>query len=135
MHSLSLRNDLAEIVRVTTWIEQQAAAFGLPSQTVYALQLCMEEAVTNVISYAFQPGSTHAIQIRLWREGEALFAEIRDDGSHFDPLAYESAAIGNDIDSVGIGGLGIKLMRSFAGSMTYQRCAKTNRLLMSFPVS
>jgi|SRR5689334_5433650 len=120
---------------MTTWIEQQAAAFGLSSQTAYALQLCMEEAVTNVISYAFQPGSTHAIQIRLWREGEALFAEIRDDGSHFDPLAYESAAIGNDIDSVGIGGLGIKLMRSFAGSMTYQRCAKTNRLLMSFPVS
>ncbi len=33
-----------------------------------------------------------------------------------------------------VGGLGIKLMRGFAGSIVYQRSGHTNRLLMSFPV-
>jgi anti-sigma regulatory factor (Ser/Thr protein kinase) len=128
-----LRNEPAEIVRMTRWIAERAAALSLPSQTAYALQLCMEEAVTNVISYAFDPGSVHEVQIRLWRDGDALFAEISDDGRQFDPLAYEIAPTATNLASAAIGGLGIKLMRGFAGSMTYQRSGETNRLLMSFP--
>jgi phosphoserine phosphatase RsbU/P len=94
----------------------------------------MEEAVTNVISYAFDDGSVHEIQIRLWRDGEALFAEVSDDGREFDPLAYEVAPTDQDLDSAAIGGLGIKLMRGFAANLAYQRSGPTNRLLMSFPV-
>jgi anti-sigma regulatory factor (Ser/Thr protein kinase) len=129
-----LRNELAEIVRMTSWVAEQTAAFGLSSQTGYALQLCMEEAVTNVISHAFDPGSVHEIQLRLWREGKALFAEISDDGKPFDPLAYEGAATAKDLDSVAIGGLGIKLLRSLAASIAYQRSGQINCLLMSFPL-
>src|SRR5262249_21457456 len=128
----TLRNELAEIVKMTNWLAEQAANLGLSSQTAHAVQLCMEEAVTNVISYAFDHGSVHEIQIRLWREGAALFAEICDDGRQFDPVAYEVAPTAKDLDSAAIGGLGIKLMRGFAGSMTYQRSGLTNRLLMSF---
>jgi len=134
LHSLTLRNDLAEIVRMTGWLEEQASDLGLSPHTAYALQLCMEEAVTNVISYAFDPGSVHEIQIRLWRDGEALFAEITDDGRQFDPLTYEVAPTARDLGSAAIGGLGIKLMRGYAGSVAYQRSNHTNRLLMSFPV-
>lgn len=94
----------------------------------------MEEAVTNVISYAFDPGSVHEIQIRLWRDGGDLFVEICDDGREFDPVAYEVAPMAQDLASVAIGGLGIKLMRGFARSIAYQRSGETNRLLMSFPV-
>ncbi len=119
---------------MTSWIEERAAALGVSPQTAQALQLCMEEAVTNVISYAFDPESVHEIRIRLWRDSETLFAEITDDGRQFDPLAYEGAPMASDLASVPIGGLGIKLMRGYAGSMTYQRSGQTNRLLMSFPV-
>ncbi len=119
---------------MTSWIAERAAAAGLSSQTAYALQLCMEEAVTNVISHAFDPGSVHEIHIRLWRDKEALFAEISDDGRPFDPLAYEVPPTAKDLDSVAVGGLGIKLMRGFAGSISYQRFGQTNRLLMSFPL-
>jgi anti-sigma regulatory factor (Ser/Thr protein kinase) len=129
-----LRNEAAEIVRMTSWIAERTAAFGLSTQTAYALQLCMEEAVTNVISYAFEPGSVHEIQIRLWPDGEELFAEISDDGREFDPLAYELPPAVKDLGSVAVGGLGIKLMRGFAGSIAYQRSGQTNCLLMSFPL-
>jgi anti-sigma regulatory factor (Ser/Thr protein kinase) len=134
LHSLTLRNELAEIVPMTSWIEERAAALGVSPQTAHAVQLCMEEAVTNVISYAFDPGSVHEIRIRLWRDGETVFAEITDDGRQFDPLAYEVAPTANDLASAAIGGLGIKLMRGYTGSMTYQRSGETNRLLMSFRV-
>lgn len=95
----------------------------------------MEEAVTNVISYAFDPGPAREIQIRLWCDGGALFVEVSDDGRPFDPVAYEVAPTAKDLDSMPIGGVGIKLMRGFAASMTYQRAGQTNRLLMSFPVA
>jgi len=119
---------------MTSWIAERTADLGLSSQTAYALQLCMEEAVTNVISYAFDPASQHEIQIRLWRDGKALSVEISDDGRQFDPVAYEVPPSVEDLGSVAVGGLGIKLMRAFAGSITYQRSGQTNSLLMSFPL-
>jgi len=119
---------------MTSWIEERTSAFGLPSQTAYAVQLCMEEAVTNVIAYAFDPEPVHEIPIRLWCDIGALFVEICDDGREFDPVAYEVPPMAKDLNSMAIGGLGIKLMRGFTGSMTYQRSGQTNRLLMSFAV-
>jgi anti-sigma regulatory factor (Ser/Thr protein kinase) len=118
---------------MTTWLEQRAEALSLSSKTAYALQLCMEEAVTNVISYAFDPGAAHEIQIRLWRDGDVLLAEITDDGRPFDPLSYEAAPMAGQLDSVAIGGLGIKLMRGFARHIAYRRSGVTNHLMLSFP--
>jgi serine/threonine-protein kinase RsbW len=133
VESLTLRNDLTEVPRMTAWLEYRGSVLGLSPQTTYALQLCMEEAVTNVISYAFDAGSAHEIQIRLWRDGDVLLAEITDDGRAFDPLSYEAAPIAKHLGEVEVGGLGIRLMRGFARHIAYRRCGATNHLLLSFP--
>ena len=133
MDLLTLRNELSEVARLTTWLEQRGSSLELSPQTAYALQLCMEEAVTNIISYAFDVGSTHEIQIRLWRDGDVLLAEITDDGRPFDPLAYEAPAAVKHLGKITIGNLGIKLMRSFATHIAYRRCGPMNHLLLSFP--
>ncbi len=118
---------------MTTWLQQRAGVLGLSSQTTHALQLCLEEAVTNVISYAFDAGSAHDVQIRLWHEGDALLAEVTDDGRPFDPVAYQAVPIAKHLDAVAVGGLGIKLMHGFAQHIAYRRSGSTNHLLLSFP--
>ena len=88
MHRLSLRNDRAEIARLTTWIDDLVAPLRLSPRTANALHLCLEEAVTNVVAHAFEPGTVHDVEVALWRDDSGLQAEITDDGYPFDPLSH-----------------------------------------------
>lgn len=117
-----------------TWIDQIVVHFGLSPRTVHALQLCLEEAVTNIVSHAFEPDTLHDVHVAVWRDGTTLHAEVTDDGRAFDPLAHELPAAPKDLESAQIGGLGIKLMRNFAEAIAYRRTGATNRLTLSFPV-
>ena len=115
-----------------TWIDDIVAALELSADTTYALQLCLEEAVVNVISYGFEPDSEHDVRIAVWRDGGIVRAEITDDGMPFDPLAQELPERPGDLGSAQIGGLGIKLMRNFASNIAYQRAGSSNRLTLTF---
>jgi anti-sigma regulatory factor (Ser/Thr protein kinase) len=132
-YSLTLRNDTADVARMVTWVDDLVPVLGLSAKTTYALQLCLEEVVVNVVSYAFEPGATHDVHVVLSREGQTLQAEITDDGRPFNPLAQAEPKPPKDLASAQIGGLGLKLVRSFAGSIDYQRCDATNRLTLTFP--
>ncbi len=129
--SLTLCNDYAELARLTAWIDELVVPLELPSRTAHALQLCLEEAVTNIITHAFDPCTAHEIRVALWWDEAALYSEITDDGRPFDPLSYEPAQV-TDLQSASIGGHGIRLMRSFANRIEYRRCGSINRLLLSF---
>lgn len=132
VHSLTLRNDRAELARLMTWIEGLGGPLELTPQTTYAVQLCLEEAVVNIISYAFEPGTEHEMKIGVWRDGRTVFAEIIDDGRPFDPLVQDTPQRPADLASAHAGGLGITLMRSFAATIGYRRAGTTNRLKLSF---
>jgi anti-sigma regulatory factor (Ser/Thr protein kinase) len=134
-HRLTLRNDRVEIARLPAWIDTLSGTLGLSSRTVHAVQLCLEEAVTNIVSHAFAPGTVHDVQVALWRDGTILHAEVTDDGRPFDPLTYALSAAPKDLESAAIGGLGIKLMRSFADGVAYRRSGAMNRLTLSFLIS
>jgi anti-sigma regulatory factor (Ser/Thr protein kinase) len=127
-----LRNDPAEIARMMAWIDDVVSPMELPLRTTHAVQLCLEEALTNIVSHAFEPGGEHDIGVAMWRGETALYAEVTDDGRAFDPLSHPLPAAPKDLASAPIGGLGIKLMRSFAHGVTYRRCGTTNRLTLSF---
>jgi serine/threonine-protein kinase RsbW len=134
VHRLTLRSNIAQVAHLITWIDGIVEALELPPRTDYALRLCLEEAVTNVASHAFEPGTAHDIQVAVWCDETALHAEVSDDGRPFDPLAHPLSAPPKDLASVQVGGMGIKLMRSFAERMAYERAGAMNRLSFSFPV-
>jgi anti-sigma regulatory factor (Ser/Thr protein kinase) len=134
-YSLTLRNDRAEIARMTAWVDGLTAPLGLSRRTAHAVQLCLEEAVTNIVSHAFPSGTVHEVQVALWFDEAVLRAEVIDDGMPFDPLSHELPAAPRDLESAPIGGLGIKLMRSFADDIAYRRCGDTNRLTLSFSLN
>ena len=119
---------------MTTWIDDIVAPLGLSPRTAHSLQLCLEEAVTNIVIHAFEPDTVHDVQISLWHDDTGLHAELIDDGRPFDPLSHELPAAAKDLQSAHIGGLGIKLMRSFAERIAYQRCGKFNRLTLSLAI-
>lgn len=127
---LLLRNDAAELSRLHAWLEDLAVAWGLAPDVTFAADLCLEEAVGNVIAYAFADGAPHEIRVSIARDGRRLVVEVEDDGRPFDPLVVPPPEVADRLEDVRIGGLGIHLIRRFASGTRYARDAGRNRLTL-----
>jgi anti-sigma regulatory factor (Ser/Thr protein kinase) len=91
--------------------------------------LAIEEAVTNVVSYAFaEMPPPHRIQIRLVIDENRCAAEIADNGRPFDPSAAPPPDLTGTIEERDPGGLGIHLIRNMADRVEYRRADGQNRL-------
>ncbi len=127
---LRVANDPAELPRVHEWIDGLATAEGLASDVAFAADLCLQEAVGNVIAYAFSEGAAHEISVSATRSGPGLAIEVEDDGLPFDPLGVAPAETADRLEDVRIGGLGIHLIRRFTSEVRYAREGDRNRLTM-----
>jgi anti-sigma regulatory factor (Ser/Thr protein kinase) len=135
VETLVVRAEMPELARIASWADRLAAETGLPPATAFAIQICLEEAVTNVVRHGFagrQPGTSDAIVLSLQRRDDAVIVEVRDAGLAFDPRSLPAPARGATVDEAVIGGQGVHLMRKFSQHMGYERLDGMNRLTFRF---
>jgi anti-sigma regulatory factor (Ser/Thr protein kinase) len=128
---LVLRKDVAELKRLAGWIEgftEQRTS----SDVSFAIQLCLEEAVANIIMYGAARDDPLEIAVELERNGANLVARIEDNGRQFDPTRAPPPVPARSLEEAKIGDVGIHLMRSFATGMDYERRDGRNRLTLRF---
>jgi anti-sigma regulatory factor (Ser/Thr protein kinase) len=128
---LVLRNDLAELERLAGWIEGWTR-HDVSADVSFALQLCLEEAVANVIMYGGTKDDRLEIAVELERNGGTLIARIEDTGREFDPTRVPPPMMAKSLAEARVGDLGIHLVRSFASGMDYERRDGRNRLTLRF---
>ena len=128
---LVLRNDLAELERLAAWIEGWAQ-HGVSPDVSFAIQLCLEEAIANVIMYGAARDDRLEIAVELERNGSTLVARIEDTGRQFDPTQVPPPTVATSLEEAKVGDLGIHLLRSFASGMDYERRDGRNRLTLRF---
>ena len=131
---LELRSDLAELKRLAGWIKAQAQQ-ELSADTSFAIQLCLEEAVANIIMHGGAKDDRVEIAIELERDGGTLVARIEDTGWEFDPTQFPPSSTAKSLEDAKVGDFGIHLMHSFASSMHYERRDGRNRLTLRFAES
>jgi serine/threonine-protein kinase RsbW len=136
---LTLQNQLHELARVWSWVGALAAEYSIPAETEFAIQLCMEEALSNIIRHGYhgQPDQLITVACAASAGNRELLFTLEDHGPAFDPLAaseVENKPSPTSIDQLQVGGRGIHLMRKFAGSLAYQRIPGGNRLTIGFPI-
>jgi serine/threonine-protein kinase RsbW len=136
---LTLHSELDDLTLVWPWVESLAAYYHLSADTQFALQLCLEEALSNVIRHGYggrpneTPDVTLTIDCAVDGTGD-LMLTVEDQAPPFNPLALEDAPAPSTIEDLRPGGRGIQLMRKFAGSLAYQRLPGGNRLTIRFAV-
>jgi len=128
---LVLRKDVAELKRLAGWIEGFTQERTSPDVS-FAVQLCLEEAVANIIMYGARRDDPLEIAVELERNGENLVARIEDNGQQFDPTRAPPPVSARSLEEAKVGELGIHLMRSFATGMDYERRDGRNRLTLRF---
>jgi serine/threonine-protein kinase RsbW len=130
---LVLQSELGDLARVPPWIERMACAHAIPPNTEFAMNLCLEELLSNIIrhGYSNEPGHAISICFSAIRKNEFELA-IEDQALPFDPLTAAISPLEETLEGRRRGGLGIRLVRSFAGSMKYEALAGGNRLTLRF---
>ena len=90
----------------------------------------LEEAVTNVMLYAYPEGTDGLVEIDASvREDQVTFV-LCDNGKPFDPTAAPEADINLSVEERPIGGLGIYLVRNIMDEVSYERDRGKNLLTM-----
>ncbi len=107
---------------------------GIDEHTLTAVELVLEESVTNVLRYGYEPGSTdHQIDIDLQVDPEEVQVLVIDDGKPFDPLEEGGIVLPDTLDEAQVGGLGLLMIRNTASRLSYERIDGHNRFLMTIP--
>ncbi len=115
------------------WLERIAERDSWPAALRFQLTLCLEEALANVQAHGHGgagPGDAARVRLACRRQGRAVALEIADNGPPFDPTAATLAPLAATLDDALPGGHGLRLMRHYLSSMSYQYQAGENRLTL-----
>ena len=128
--SIILANDISEITRLYEFIEEMGNDFSLSPDIVFNLNLVLEEAVVNVINYAYPKEDHQYIYLSATMKDGSIVLVLTDTGKEFDPTAAPEADITLSADERQIGGLGIFLIRQIMNEVKYERIEGKNVLTL-----
>jgi anti-sigma regulatory factor (Ser/Thr protein kinase) len=133
---LMLRSRMSDLAQVSSWIERLASRHGISASTQFAMNLCLEEVLSNIIRHGYSGRNQHSIAIQFASPRDDYFEfVVEDQAPPFNPVdAPELPALG-PLDEGRIGGQGIRLLRRFADSLEYQALPGGNRLTIGFSVA
>jgi len=115
-HARRIPNRISELRPLSLWALDVARELGCPEDRRHDVDLCLAEAVSNVIRHGYVDDATHEIRIEVAREPEALVLQPRS------------------LDEAKPAGRGVALFRSVADSASYERREGRNRLTLRFAI-
>ena len=128
--TLTLTNDLKRVPRLNAFLDEVCEAVGFDIATTMQLNLAIEEAVVNVMNYAYPAGTKGDITIEAKSNDTEMMFVISDTGSPFDPTAKAEVDITLSAEDRSIGGLGIHLIRQIMDHINYERTNGHNVLTL-----
>ena len=130
-HHLSLQNDIRQISLLPAFVDETVRTFKLDESLSGSLNLALEEAVTNVMMYAYPAGTTGDISLDVSARSHAVTFTLTDAGKPFDPTRSKEVDITAGVEERPIGGLGIHLIRQIMDEVRYERRGEENVLLLT----
>lgn len=125
-----LKNDIQQIPFLNDLIHEIAEKINLDESLAMGINLALEEAVTNVMMYAYPEGVEGKVNVDAFASDKSLKFIISDRGKEFDPTAKPEPDITLKAEDRPIGGLGIHLVRKIMDSVSYKRVDGKNMLTM-----
>ena len=125
-----LHNDLGEVKALNEFVKTVVAQVAMEPALGKKLRLAVEEAVVNVMSYAYPTGVQGEITVKAASNDKRLKFIIIDSGTPFDPTETINADTSLSAEDRPIGGLGILLVRELMDSVNYERVDGKNILTL-----
>ena len=128
--TLTLPNDIKEMKHLNAFVDEVCETLQFDVSTTMQMNLAMEEAVVNVMNYAYPKGVLGIINIVATASYRRLKFTIEDTGMAFDPTTRSEVDTSLGVDERPIGGLGIHIVRQIMDSINYERVDGKNILTL-----
>lgn len=119
--TIRLPVEVREIERMAVLVRRFGELHEIPSRALYAVNLALDEVVTNTVLYGFDDAAGREFQVRVWVSGRELSSELVDEGRAFNPLDVPSPDLNAPLHERELGGLGLHLVRSLMDRVDYRR--------------
>ena len=102
-----LRSRFSDLALLQSWVDGLASKYAIPSDTKFAIDLCLEEVVSNVIRHGYRGEPDHPITVSFESPRESfLVFVVEDEAVRFDPVASPELPPVSAQDESGVGGQG-----------------------------
>ena len=120
---------LENLPQLIRYIDEQARKVGFPSNDLYMVQLASEEALVNVMHYAYKK-EVGDVEVKCEAvPNDYLKITIKDQGSPFNPIKFKNVDQKKiSLEKRPIGGLGIFYLKEGMDEVKYKRLKKCNIL-------
>jgi len=125
-----INNQIEELSSLAEKIEELAEKWELSPALAMNINLVLEEAVSNIIFYAFTDHDEHKIGISVSVDNNQLNIIITDNGIPFNPLQQQQPDLDLPAEERPVGGLGIFLILQIMDKVDYTRQKNQNILTL-----
>ncbi len=102
-----------------SFVAEEAKIYGLSPREVYAVQLAVDEAFTNIVEHAYGGECQEKIECTCQITDEGLVITLRDCGKQFNPLEVPDPNLEAELEEREIGGLGLYFMRQLMDEVSF----------------
>ena len=128
--TIVLPNDTQEVPRLNAFVEEVCQTVGFDDMVTMEIKLAVEEAVVNVMTYAYAPGQSGDVTVEAASNNVRMKFTIIDSGKPFDPTVQAEVDTTLSAKQRNIGGLGIHIIRQNMDSINYERIDGHNVLTL-----
>lgn len=129
MRTALFRSKYEALDDMRAFVRQAAEDASMGDGEIYAVQLAVDEACSNIIEHACDGRGEEQIEITCTTSGNRLTVMIRDHGEPFDPASAPAPDLETGIENRPVGGLGIFLMRQLMDEIRYERLGESGNML------
>lgn len=128
---ITITADLSQLEQIRRQVRAFTCALRQPQRVIDDIELAVDEAVTNVIRHAYQPGQAAQLEIRGWMKDGQIIISVRDFGRRYQPKPVTAADIRRVVNSHQSHGLGRYIIKRCMNSVRYHSVSgKYNETIM-----
>lgn len=131
-HRLTRAAYLESLSDFRNFIKQHCAGVaGVDEETIYDLQLAVDEACTNIISHGYADLDPGSIILDLDVDPDKLTLTLTDFGHSFEPSSAPAPDVDAPIEERELGGFGLFFIQQSVDQMDYQATEDGNKMILT----
>ena len=117
------------LVEIGEFVTRAAGDIGLSEEEVYAVEMAVDEACTNIIEHAYGGEGRGDIECTCRINGDKLTVMLRDRGCPFDPSSVPEPDVNAALEDRQEGGLGLYLIYRLMDEVYFEFTSDSGNVL------
>lgn len=119
------------LAKLGAFVASNAKLAGLDEEEIYAVELAVDEAASNIIEHGYQGEGKGDIKCVCKTQQGGIQVTLTDYGEPFEPEDVPTPAIGAPLDEFGPRGIGIYLIRKLMDQVEWEFKEGENSVILT----